>query len=85
MNPLTHTIFLNGPNLFKYAEATLLALTISAAALQNLGVPVPQRQGADLHTTPTSGHYGHPHKSIIIFSIFSHPFFLWPNVLFDLL
>lgn len=85
MNPLTHTILLNSPNLFNYAEVTLLALTISAATSQNSGVPVPQSGGADLHTIPRSGHYGHPHKSFIIFSVFSHPFFLRPNVLFDLL
>lgn len=58
-------IFLNSLDLFNHAEVTLLALTTSK--------PVGSRVYGAEGPTPTSGHYGHPPNSIIIFFSISPP------------
>lgn len=76
-NLLTHKLFLNCPNL----PNDTFSLTVLAAASQSPGVPAPRRRGADLHTTPASGHRGHRRRALP--RLLTHPL-LWPNVLFDL-
>lgn len=80
MNPLTHMIFLNAPNLSNspYTEVILFLCHFSLLPLKAQGV-----SRARLSTISRSECCGR--KSIIIFSVFSHPFFRWPNILFDLL